>query len=88
MQDRSLATQLHRIERQLNILILLLGGLVTFALFTVLSSTGLRDIPFLLFIFVPGILAVLLCAYLIAAVVTPGRPQPESSAATSEAEGE
>lgn len=88
MQDRPLAHQLHRIERQLNILVLLLGGLVTLAFFTVISSSGLHDVPVLLFILVPGILAVLLCAYLIAAIVTPGRPQPEASAATPEAEGE
>lgn len=86
MQDRSLARQLHRIERQLNTLILLLGGLVTMVGFAVFMG-GPRSATLLVFV-VPGVFAVLLVTYLASAILTPGRPQPESSAATPETEGE
>ena len=83
MQDESLATQLQRIERQLNVLILLLGGLVTIAIFTAVDYAGS-----LVFLLIPGMFAVLLLTYLIAAIVTPGRPQPEPEGSTRDAEVE
>lgn len=86
MQDRALAHQLHRIERQLNVLILLIGGLVTMVGFAVFMGGSLSR-KLLVFV-VPGVLAVLLGTYLASSILTPGRPQPEPSTSPPDVEGE
>lgn len=86
MQDRALVHQLHRIERQLNALVILIGGLVTTVGFAVFMG-GPLSAKFLVSVG-PGVFVVLLVAYLGSVILTPGRPQPEISASTTGAEGE
>lgn len=87
MQDQSPDHRLLRIERQLNVVVVLLGVLVTLALFTVVSN-GVDHIPFFIFVLLPGVFVVLLVAYVIAAILTPGRPRADAETTTSGAEAE
>lgn len=81
MQDQSADHRLLRIERQLNVLILLLGVLVTLALFAVVSS-GVGHAGLLLFVLVPGVFVALLLTYVTAAILTPGRTRPDAESTT------
>lgn len=87
MQDQSPDHRLHRIERQLNVVVILLGVLVTLALFTVVSN-DVDHVLFLLFVLLPGVFVVLLFTYVIAAILTPGRPRADAETTTSGAEAE
>ena len=87
MQDQSADHRLHRIERQLNAVVILLGVLVTLALFAVVLN-GLGDAGLLLFALLPGVFVVLLLTYVVSAVLTPGLPRADPETATSGGEAE